>query len=106
MSIRFAAPPFSLAGRLSPSVVRAAERLAANDNADQRATDAMLHAALRHFAAHGLAAAQQARGQAEAALTANDRQGFLWWLDICRTLDRRMAAAIEVREAGAGQRRP
>jgi hypothetical protein len=61
----------------------------------------MLHAALRHFAEHGLAAAHRARGQAEAALRADDRQGYLWWLDICRTLDRRLAGEL-AQGAGGG----
>ena len=91
MTIRFAAPPSAIAPRMSPRMAREACGLPANDNGGARATDAMLHAALRHFAEHGLAAAQRARKQAEAAFFAGDRQGYQWWLEICRALDRRMA---------------
>ena len=54
-------------------------------------------AALRHFAEHGLAAAQRARRQAEAAFFAGDRQGYQWWLEICRALDRAMARELDAR---------
>ena len=91
---------------MSSRLVRQACGLPANDNGSDRTTDALLHAALRHFAEHGLAAAQRARKQAEAAFFAGDRQSYQWWLEICRTLDRRMAAEIELREAGGDQRRP
>ena len=91
---------------MSSRLVRQACGLPANDNGSDRTTDALLHAALRHFAQHGLAAAQRARKQAEAAFFADDRQSYQWWLEICRTLDRRMAAEIELREAGGDQRRP
>ena len=106
MTIRFAAPPSASSPRMSSRMVRQACGLPANDNGSDRATDALLHAALRHFAQHGLAAAQRARKQAEAAFFADDRQSYQWWLEICRTLDRRMAAEIELREAGGDQRRP
>ena len=91
---------------MSSRLVQQACGLPANDNGFDRTTDALLHAALRHFAQHGLAAAQRARKQAEAAFFADDRQSYQWWLEICRTLDRRMAAEIELREAGGDQRRP
>ena len=91
MTIRFAAPPHALAPRLGPREIGKACGLPANDNGSARASDAMLHAALRHFAEHGLAAAHRARKQAEAAFFAGDRQGYDWWLEICRALDRRMA---------------
>jgi hypothetical protein len=106
MTIRFAAPPHALAPRLNPRDIGKACGLPANDNGGARASDAMLHAALRHFAEHGLAAAHRARKQAEAAFFAGDRQGYQWWLEICRALDRRMAAAIEFRGAGGDQRQP
>lgn len=54
----------------------------------------MLHAALRHFAEHGLGAAREARRQAETAFFAGDRASYDWWLSICRTLDRRMAEEL------------
>ncbi|MEO0642993.1 MAG: hypothetical protein AAFY47_06180 [Pseudomonadota bacterium] len=73
----------------------------ANDNAAsvsaQVHDDAVLNAALRHFAEHGLSAAGHARAQAESALAAGDRIGFQHWLAITRALDRRLAAETERR---------
>jgi len=54
----------------------------------------MLHAALRHFSEHGLAAASSARQQAEKAFHAGDREAYRWWLAICRALDGRMAREL------------
>lgn len=68
---------------------------AANDNGGLPESDLLLHAALRHFAVHGISAARAARAQAEAAFFAGDRAGYDWWLAICRTLDRRLAARID-----------
>ncbi|HEX7751361.1 MAG TPA: hypothetical protein VF440_03085 [Novosphingobium sp.] len=72
---------------------------AANDNHHGFTEDALLRAALRHFAEHGLGAAEQARRNAERAFFAGDRADYDWWLAICRTLDRRMAAAVAARAA-------
>lgn len=55
----------------------------------------LLQAALRHFAEHGLGAARAAREQAERAFFAGDRRAYDWWLDITRTLDRRLASEAE-----------
>ena len=63
----------------------------ANDNGYAVRTDQLLHAALRHFAEHGLGAAKEARAQAEAAFFAGDRDAYDWWLGICRALDKRLA---------------
>lgn len=98
MTIRFAAPRYSLAARMHPREISRACRRPANDNADEPPFEAMLQAALRHFANHGLAAARRARLHAEAAAAAGDTQSYQWWLAICRTLDRRMACQI-----GAGR---
>ena len=58
-------------------------------------------AALKHFAEHGLGAATVARQNAEQAFFRGDRRGYLHWLGICRTLDRRMASVLSTRvEAG------
>ena len=99
MTIRFASPPLALTPRMSARRIRETCGLPANDNGGLQTSDAMLHAALRHFAEHGLAAAYRARKQAEAAFFADDRQGYLWWLEICRALDRRMAAELALRDA-------
>lgn len=100
MTIRFAAPPHALAPRLSRREIGKACGLPANDNSGDRPSDSMLHAALRHFAEHGLAAADRARKQAETAFFAGDRQSYQWWLEICRTLDRRMASELGSAVAG------
>ncbi|MBO9516704.1 MAG: hypothetical protein J7493_01410 [Porphyrobacter sp.] len=91
MTIRLALPPGRLRPRLSAAVIREVCGIPCNDNGRDDQSDALLHAALRHFAEHGLAAAHRARKQAEAAFFAGDRQGYAWWLEICRALDRRMA---------------
>ena len=105
MTIRFAGPCPAQAPHLRPHLGRDAIDCPANDNGAP-ANDAMLHAALRHFAEHGLAAAQRARRQAESAFFAGDRQGYAWWLEVCRTLDRRLAAAVDVSSAGEALGKP
>ena len=85
----------ALSARLSASSARTAMAVPANDHAAAADMDGLLHAALRHFAEHGLAAAHRARRQAEAAFRSNDRQGYQWWLEICRALDRAMARELD-----------
>ena len=96
MTIRFAA-----ARRGDSSVRRvlaaAGSRVAANDNFHGFGNDRLLRAALRHFAAHGLGAAEAARAEAERAFFAGDSAEYRWWLGICRTLDRRLADAVAAR---------
>lgn len=89
-------------GPLARALTMRVPPLAANDNAESGASDAMLEAALRHFAAHGLGAAHAARAEAEAAFLAGDRVTSDRWLGICRLLDRRMAlvAARSMEAAG------
>ncbi len=72
-------------------------RGAANDNYAKMGDDTLLSAALRHFAQHGLRAAIEARQEAERAFFAGNRDAYLWWLGVCRTLDRRMAEQMERR---------
>ena len=88
--VRPAAPLF-----VSPVQQRLVIQRAANDNAARIGHDAVLRDALKHFARHGLAAAEVARREAEKAFFADDRRGYDHWLSICRALDRRMAAACE-----------
>lgn len=91
---------FSHLVRVEPQVL--ASR-AANDNGAPGLHDKVIRAALKHFAKHGLGAAEVARGNAERAYFAGDREIYDYWLSICRTLDRRMAAAIAARaERSAG----
>jgi hypothetical protein len=94
MTIRFAA-----ARKVANSAVDRTLRVTlparpANDDHVGPDRDKILKAALRHFAAHGLAAAERARENAERAFFTGDRSAYRWWLSICRTLDRRMADAV------------
>ena len=96
MTIHFAAAhpcARTILGRL-PSAVPMGR--AANDNAGDLADDVVLRAALRHFARYGLSAAETARDIAERAFFSGDRDDYRWWLEICRTLDSRMAIALRV----------
>lgn len=68
----------------------------ANDNG-ARPHDVLLRDALKHFARHGLRAAEVARQNAERAFFAGDRPAYHHWLEICRALDRRMASACHAR---------
>lgn len=95
MSIRFAAPASLRSPRLPAEAVRRWQREPANDDDAPTGDDRLLRAALRHFAEHGLAAAQHARVRAEHAFFAGDRDAYLWWLSICRTLDRRLARELD-----------
>lgn len=98
MTIHFALAEGRLRPRLSARAARAALVRPANDNGpadfDMGADRAVLHAALRQFARHGIGAAAHARSQAEKAFFAGDRETYRWWLSVCRTLDRRMASAL------------
>jgi hypothetical protein len=67
---------------------------AANDNGNGVGGERLLKAALRHFAEHGLSAAERARDNAEAAFFAGDREQYRWWMAICTALDRRMSSAV------------
>ncbi len=55
--------------------------------------------AIYHFARHGLGAAEQARVRAEDAQAQGDTDACEHWIAVCRTFDRRMAAAIGARPA-------
>ena len=94
MTIRFAAanPEHNpIVARLLDAPLRLG---AVNDNSPGLCSDQLLKAALRHFAQHGLGAAEHARGLAEEAFFAGESERYRWWLSICRTLDRRMADTI------------
>ncbi|MFC0588169.1 hypothetical protein ACFFF7_01950 [Novosphingobium aquiterrae] len=79
----------------SPMQQRRVVQRAANDNLGRQRHDPVLRDALKHFARHGMAAAQVARQHAEQAFFADDGQAYRHWLAICRTLDRRLAASCE-----------
>ena len=95
MTLRFAAArPTALTYPFARThVVRIAVH-PANDNGDEGQRDAVLRAALKHFASLGLAAAADARDKARTAYYAGQRDDYRHWLGICRTLDRRMAVAL------------
>lgn len=98
MSIRFAASRTAPRNRMRRIEVQAACLWpAANDNGARHPGETTLHAALRHFARHGLAAAHEARVQARTAQESGDEQSYRWWLEICRALDRRMARELDQR---------
>jgi hypothetical protein len=67
---------------------------AANDNGCGVGGERLLKAALRHFSEYGLGAAERARENAEAAFFSGNRAQYRWWMAICTSLDRRMAAAV------------
>ncbi len=98
MTVHFAAARNPARSPVARVLSRRTPGQAANDNGDLagiHTNDNLIHAALRHFAAHGLGAAREARKQAEAAFFDGDRRGYDWWLGICRTLDKRIAGQLE-----------
>lgn len=103
MSFHFAAARTVAHSPIARALARKALGRAANDNCDDTVDlsdalggqDLMLKAALRHFAEHGLGAAREARRHAERAFFAGDSQSYAWWLAVCRTLDRRLAAELD-----------
>lgn len=102
MSLHFAAARSPVHSPIARALARKALGRAANDNGgpvDAQASGAIIdsgmRAALGHFATHGLKAAELARQQAEAAHSTGERETYRWWLDICRALDRGLAAGLE-----------
>jgi hypothetical protein len=104
MSVRFASanhPARNLGwraarrGMVAPALARAA-----NDNGERNDTrgqaqpqfDPILTEALRHFAVHGLAAAEAALDAAEHALARGDASAKDRWIAVTAVFDRRMAA--------------
>jgi len=73
-----------------------------NDDSSDGDGEALLRAALRLFAEHGLGAARHAQARAEAAFFASERERYRWWLAVTRTLDRKLALELSGRfEPGA-----
>ena len=68
--------------------------LAVNDNGADPQGEALLRAALRLFADHGLGAGHRAQTEAEAAFFSGDRERYRWWLAVTRTLDRKLAVEL------------
>ena len=99
MTIRFAAARSDRSSALARALGTPEWRMAANDNTAGPGRDQLLRNALEFFAQHGLGAAERARENAEAAFFDNRREEYRLWLNICQTLDRRMAAAVAVRKS-------
>lgn len=97
MTIHFAAARPLLNSYVGRRLGQGRAQPAANDNSSDVSSAAVLRDALKHFAVHGLGAAQHARDQAERAFFAGDRDTYQRWLGICRALDRRMAVALRAR---------
>lgn len=104
MSFHFAAARTPVHSPIARALARKAVARAANDNgesAGSRASgsniDHRMRAALGHFATHGMKAAEVAQQQAEEAHAAGESDACRWWLEICRTLDRGLAARLEGR---------
>ena len=74
---------------------------AANDNAADPQGDALLRAALRLFADHGLGAGHRAQTEAAAAFFTGNRERYRWWLAVTRTLDRKLAVELAGRMGSA-----
>lgn len=76
-------------------------RRAANDNPGGTGACGvearLLGAALRHFAEHGLRAAEDAARQAEQAWRAGEIETGRWWIEVCRKLDRGLALDLKRR---------
>jgi hypothetical protein len=95
MSSRKRAAPAAVVALSRVHVGSPPERAAAaNDNASDPSGDALLRAALRLFAEHGLGAGHRAQAQAEAAFFDGDRERYRWWLAVTRTLDRKLAVEL------------
>ncbi len=88
-----------------PSAAPHAVPVAANDDMSDGESEALLRAALRLFASHGLGAARHAQAAAQTAFFVGDRERYRWWLAVTRTLDRKLAielAASVERRGGSG----
>lgn len=100
MTIRFAGARAQATSVIAAWRCISAPLCAVNDNTWEPLAETLVGAALRHFARHGLAAAEHAAANAATALCAGDRDSGLTWLAVCRQLDRRMADALAARYAG------
>lgn len=107
MSIHFAASRRQSGSSLARHLRFPRAMQAVNDNhGDGRRAmidNPLLRSTLEHFAAHGLAAASQARYHAENAFLSEDDEGFRHWVAVCRLLDRQMAGRV-VRGQARGRR--
>ncbi|HWU03967.1 MAG TPA: hypothetical protein VN222_14605 [Novosphingobium sp.] len=94
MSIRFAAAGTGECSAVTRVVTCVRPATPANDCDNGISRDMLLQSTLRHFARHGLGAAEHARDEAERAFFAGDRRRYQHWLAICRMLDKQVASAV------------
>ncbi|MBX9898658.1 MAG: hypothetical protein K2Y17_12355 [Qipengyuania sp.] len=101
MPIHFAAARCASRSPVARALARKAVRRAANDNpggAGECGLEArVLSAALRHFAAHGLRAAEEAALLAERAFRSGEADTCRWWTEVCHKLDRKLALDLKRR---------
>lgn len=101
MSLRFAPSRQGQDALIARILTTPAPRRGANDNGraigDLLGDPDLMRATLLHFARHGLAAADVARAEAEAALAKGDEDGWRHWLAVIRQLDKRLARRLEDR---------
>lgn len=95
MPIHFAAARSAARSPVARALAKKAIRRAVNDNpggeGEHGVEARVLSAALRHFAEHGLRAAEEAAMQAERAWRAGERETCAWWTEVCYKLDRKLA---------------
>ncbi|WP_170004554.1 hypothetical protein [Pseudopontixanthobacter vadosimaris] len=101
MTVHFAAARSAAAcSPVARALSRRGQARYANDNGPasdlaRREDDLRLQQSLRHFALHGMNAADAAVQRARDALDAGSMTDYRHWLGICGKLDRRAAARLE-----------
>ncbi len=96
-----AAPSANAVARLALLMPSPGPGLAVNDNGADPQGEALLRAALRLFADHGLGAGHRAQIEAEASFFSGNRDSYRWWLAVTRTLDRKLAVELAGRMGSA-----
>lgn len=96
--VRFA-PRYGIVSTCLSRTILGRHVRAANDNSEEWSSSwpqesAALDTALRLFAAHGFSAASRACDAAVIAQTSGDDDRAQFWVEVCRTLDRRTASAF------------
>jgi len=99
MPIHFAAARSASHSPVARALAKRAVRRAANDNPGGacEGETRVLHAALRHFAEHGLRAAEEAAAMAEQAWRTGEPATCAWWTEVCHKLDRKLALKLKQR---------
>ena len=92
MSIRFAPASRGSSSPLARTLKTRRGLVPANDNSGTFGGEKLLGEALRHFAVHGLAAAEAAVDAAADAAARGDAEAQDHWLALTRMFDRRLAA--------------